>query len=247
MKKLFNKTVKRPDIGETIDIKDENEDNEKKSFDKKTIFSTILIALLGIIFLSNLSLVPLNGYKKKIEQKLKSFGFNMNIRGGASLNLFSLRYELKDVEIYSRENNNDTTKCHSSAQIVTPMIYVSFLTNEVTILDSHFIISTNNNGSELYDFIKEKLSSTNDLSLSLNNAQINLELCDLSGYAGTGQQDDNSNKPDIKKELQQKIQNLSPKDENKTFYSSDLMTVKKINLFINKNLLFPYPIYKKKI
>ncbi len=232
MKNIFNfkKTIKRPDIGETITIDDE--ENEKPTFwNKKNIFPILLVGFLIIIILSNLSLIPLDGYKKNIEKQLKLVGFNARIKGGVSLNLFSLRYELKDVEIYSKDDNISEAKCHSSVQVVTPMIHVSFLTANVTILDSHFIISTNNNGAELYDFIKEKISSKN-ISVSIDNAQVNLELCDISGYAGSSQGDLNADKIDIKEALQKQTQTES-NDDSTEFYSSNLLTIKQMDFYLS--------------
>jgi hypothetical protein len=234
MKNIFNfkKTITRPNIGETTIVVDD--ENEKPTlWNKKNIFPIILIGFLIIIVLSNLSLIPLDGYKKNIEKQLKLAGFNARIKGGASLNLFSLRYELKDVEIYSKEDNINEAKCHSSVQIVTPMIYVSFLTANVTILDSHFIISTNNNGAELYDFIKEKISPKN-MSFSIDNAQINLELCDISGYAGSSQGDSNTDKLNVKTVLQKETKTES-NDNNAAFYSSNLLTIKQMDFYLSDN------------
>ncbi len=226
-KKKSQKVALQPDI-----IKPEDE--KEGRFNKKYVFSGILILLLITIVLSNLSLIPLTNYKKNIEKQFKELGIIINIRGGVNLNIFSLRYEIKDVAIYKKDSSSSFIKCQSSLEGIIPFIYVSFLTGKVTIIDSHFIISTNNNTVELFNFIKQQKIDQN-ISLVIKNSEINLELCDVISYAGSSQGDSDSKKSNTDNKSLLIPQPNIPQKDTTVSYSVNLATIKNIEIELSKN------------
>ncbi|MBL0725616.1 MAG: hypothetical protein JJW01_01505 [Alphaproteobacteria bacterium] len=150
-----------------------------KLFPVQTVFFGVLGLMIIIGFGAVLTVIPLNGKKEAVLNKMRNLGIEVSINGNVYFNPFIMSFEFRKVNAKIVQTATINSSCASSIRISSANIQFKILTKEILTSGAQVFLKTDGNTSKLYDLASSLSKSGNVSGIRALDSLISISPCDI--------------------------------------------------------------------